>query len=100
QSVEAEPAHPLRDEVERRPGLPHPAAPVSVLALAQARSKPRALTPGERVWQSARNSCFDFGWRSGDRPISATRYAWQRISAAMLALAAGHNFLSLAAGTV
>ena len=35
-----------------------------------------------------------------ERFISVTRYSWHRASAAAVCLAAGHNFLTLAAGTV
>src|SRR6266436_5317187 len=41
-----------------------------------------------------------FGARSGDRFISVTRYFWHCVAAAAVCLATGHNFLTLAAGTV
>ena len=43
---------------------------------------------------------MDFGERFGERFISVMRYSWHRLSVAAVRFAAGHNFLTLAAGTV
>jgi hypothetical protein len=63
---------PYCDDFRRRPAFLQPTAPVSLIALAHARSKPRSLRPGKRPWQSARNS--DFGFRARSKDLSDLDY--------------------------